>query len=333
MTFRKYIGDHVGWLVIAGFLIVTTDIFLLTMDGAAALMIYVAVSVLFAVLLGMYLDYRRIREFLGAIVQNTDALDQKYLTQEMLPEASTAEEHLITYILKQMGRSMTGQVGEYKRKSAEYREYIELWVHEVKIPIATAGMIIENHKNELVRDTAIEAEIKRIHGYVEQALFYARSETAEKDYLIKELDLEDTVGSVIADKKTLLRGIRAKLDIHDLKTGAKVLSDGKWISFIIGQIIDNSVKYPKEDQPPHIEIFATEEGGRVTLHIKDFGRGMKSGEVSHAFEKGFTGTNGRSGAASTGMGLYLCKKLCDKLGHGLTLNSKEGVGTEAQLRF
>ena len=333
MTFGKYIGDHAGWLVIAGFLIVTIDIFLMTLGGAAALMIYVAASVLFAVLLGMYLDFRRIRAFLGAIAQNMDALDQKYLAAEMLPAATDEEERLVTYILKQMGRSMAGQVGEYRRKSAEYREYIELWVHEVKIPIATAGMIIENHRNEPVRETMIENEIKRIHGYVEQALFYARSETAEKDYLIKELDLEDTVRGVIADKKTVLRGKHAGIDIHDLVTNAKVLSDGKWISFIVSQIIDNSVKYAKENEPPHIEIFATEKDGRAVLHIKDSGRGMKSGEVSHAFEKGFTGTNGRSGAASTGMGLYLCRKLCDKLGHEIDLKSAEGEGTEVELRF
>ncbi|MCR5428913.1 MAG: sensor histidine kinase [Lachnospiraceae bacterium] len=333
MRFSRYVADHAGWLGIAGFLIATTDIFLLLIDGAGALMIYVAVSVLSAVFLGMYLDYRREKRFFEGVVSNIDALDQKYLLPEMIEDISSQEERMTAYILKEMERSMADRVAEYRRKSKEYREYIELWVHEVKIPIATAGMIIENHKDETIRETNIAAEIGRIRDYVEQALFYARSEAVEKDYLIKEIDLEDVAASVISDKKTVLRGRRAGLDIHDLNTDAKVLSDGKWLAFMIGQIIDNSVKYAKDGEPPRLEIFADEKDGRAALHIRDFGKGMKSGEVSRAFEKGFTGTNGRSGAASTGMGLYLCKKLCDRLGHEIELTSKEGEGTEVTLRF
>lgn len=333
MTFGKYIRDHAGWLGIAGFLAVTTDIFLLTQHRATALMIYVAASVCVCVLLGMYLDYRKTKRFFNEILDSLESLDQKYLLPELIKSEETEEQRLVMYILKQMELSMADSVNEYRRRNEDYKNYIETWVHEVKVPIATAGMIIENHKNETVKETGVAGEIKRIQNYVEQALFYARSEAVEKDYFIKPVDLEDTVGTVISEKKVILREKRAILDIHDMETPTDILSDGKWLGFIIGQIVDNSIKYAKDGEAPKIEIFVSEDDGKCKLHIKDFGRGMKKAEVARAFEKGFTGTNGRNVSASTGMGLFLCKKLCDKLGHTLSIESAEGEGTELIIAF
>lgn len=333
MSFLKYIRDHAVWLLIALFLVVTIDIYLFTIDRSAALMVYVACSVFFGVLLGMFIDYRRVKKFLGSMEKNMEGLDQRYLLPEILENGDSEEERLFLFIMKQMENSMTDNVNDYKRKNEEYRSYIETWVHEVKIPIATAGLIAENHKNDSIRETGIENEIKRIQNYVEQALYYARSEAVEKDYFIKEIDLTDAVNTVIADKRTALREKRAQINIHDTEPQGKVFSDGKWIGFVIGQIVDNSIKYAKPGEAPSIEIFATEDEKGTTLHIKDFGIGMKSGEVSRVCEKGFTGTNGRINGTSTGMGLYLCDKLCKRMEHELSISSVEGEYTDVSICF
>lgn len=328
MSYIRYLKEHAGWLAIWCFLVVTIDIFLLTVNGASMLMLYVALSITVMIIIGTYLDYRRLKLFLIELEKTCETLDKKYLLPEMITEINTQEEALYVDLIKKMETSMADNVAAHRRTSEDYKSYIETWVHEVKIPIATAKLIIENHGDETVREACIEKEIKRIQGYVEQALFFARSEAVEKDYMIKELDLEEIVTSVIYDKKRILREKRAGIDIHDMSVSKKVVSDDKWISFIISQVVENSIKYAKEDTQLVIEIFMTEENGKAILHIKDNGIGMKDGEVGRAFEKGFTGTNGRNVSASTGIGLYLCRKLCQRLEHEMSLSSKEGEGVE-----
>ena len=119
----------------------------------------------------------------------------------------------------------------------------------------------------------------------------------------------------------------------DSTNNKRILSDEKWIGFIIGQIIDNSIKYAKEYESLRINIYTSVLEKSVSLIIEDNGIGMKSSEISKAFDKGFTGTNGRNGKASTGIGLYLCKKLCSRLEHDIMLDSEEGKGTMITIVF
>lgn len=328
MNYFKYLREHAGWLAIWLFLVSSLEIMLLTMKGSATLMIYVGIAITITIFLGTFLDYRKTKKFVTTLETSMESLDKKYLLPEVLEPASSSDQQIYIAIIKQMEQSMADNIADYRRRSEEYRDYIVTWVHEVKIPIATAGMIIENHRDEAVREVGIDAEIKRIQNYVEQALFFARSEAVEKDYIIKELDLEEIASSVIYDKKRILREKRASVDIHDMSPAKKVFSDGKWLAFIMSQIIDNSIKYAKEDCTLSLEIFVTEEDDAVSLHIKDNGIGMKQSEISRVFDKGFTGTNGRNVSSSTGMGLYLCKRLCDRLEHELSVESTENEGTE-----
>ena len=191
-------------------------------------------------------------------------------------------------------------------------------------------MIVENNKNETTK--SIDEELQKIENYVEQALYYARSNTVEKDYYIKECILKDIVNEVIHKNKTVLIGKKITLNIHDLEI--RVNTDSKWIIFILNQIIQNSIKYRKENKQTEIQIYAIEKKENVILYIKDNGIGIKKGELTRVFEKGFTGTNGRIlNKKSTGIGLYLCKKLCDKLGIAIELNSIENEGTEVKIVF
>ncbi|SDA49814.1 hypothetical protein SAMN02910368_00883 [Lachnospiraceae bacterium G11] len=333
MKFGRYILDHKVWLGIGAFLILTINIFLMILKSSGYLMLYVTAAVGLGVILGMYLDYARIRRFLMEIRQNADEIDEKYLVADLLAKPEISEEEIICDILKTMELSMAGRVSDYRRRSEEYKEYVETWVHEVKIPISTARMIIENHRSDSVEESGIVDEVERISTYVEQALFYARSEAVEKDYYVKSLNLSEVVGSALTARKKSLISMKASIDMTGLEDATEVLSDGKWLTFILGQIIDNSIKYAKADEKLSLTFFVREDEGRRSLVIKDNGIGMKEEEIDRAFEKGFTGTNGRIGKASTGIGLYLCKKLCLRLGHDINLESKLGEGTSVIITF
>lgn len=191
-------------------------------------------------------------------------------------------------------------------------------------------MVIENNKNEVTK--SIDEELDRVEDYIEQALFYARSNTVEKDYYIKKTKLKDIVNESIKKNKNVLIGEKISINVHDVDF--EVSTDNKWIVFIINQLIQNSRKYRKQNEKLEIEIHAKQGVENVILYIKDNGIGIKKGEITRVFEKGFTGTNGRlSNKKSTGIGLYLCRKLCDKLGIAIELNSIQNEGTEIRLVF
>ncbi len=191
-------------------------------------------------------------------------------------------------------------------------------------------MIVENNKNEVTK--SIDEELNKVENYIEQALYYARSNTVEKDYYIKKAILKDIVNESIKRNKNVLIHERIFINVHDLEL--EVNTDNKWIVFILNQIIQNSIKYKKQNDYPEIEIYAKQGKEKVILYIKDNGIGIKKGEITKVFDKGFTGTNGRLiGKKSTGIGLYLCKNLCNKLGITIELNSVEDEGTQMCLVF
>ena len=256
-------------------------------------------------------------------------LNEKYLISEIIKTPNFIEGKILKEIIQDTGKSMLENVNYYKNIQEEYKEYIELWIHEVKIPIAASKMIIENHKNEITK--SIDEELDKVENYTEQALFYARSNAVEKDYIITKTNLKEIVNSAILKNKSTLLNERIRLELKDLEQ--EVYTDSKWATFIINQIIQNAIKYSKEEDKK-IEIFAKAKEDKVILYIKDNGIGIKQGEITRVFERGFTGENGRKiGQKSTGIGLYLCKKLCDKLRLGIELNSKKDEGTEVRIIF
>ena len=150
-------------------------------------------------------------------------------------------------------------------------------------------MIVENNKNEVTK--SIDEELDKVENYIEQALYYARSNTVEKDYYVKKVNLKDIVNESIKKNKNVLIHERISVNVHDLDL--EVNTDNKWIIFILNQIIQNSIKYKKQDKNLEIEIDAKQGKENVILYIKDNGIGIKKGEITRVFEKGFTGTNGR----------------------------------------
>lgn len=327
MKYLTWLKEHGVWLCIFLWLLFSMETFLLTLNSGGWLMIYTGISLTAAFFAGTFLEYGKQKKYLTEIQEMTDSLSRKYLVPEMMHAGKRQEEKLLYEIFRAVGKSMNEHVAGYRNDSREYKEYIEIWIHEVKVPIAAIRMILENHAET---DLALITEIDRVEGCVEQALFYARSSDVEKDYLIKKVNLEKVTGQALLQKKRELIGIHASINLHDLDR--EVYSDGKWMEFILGQILNNSIKYAVKEGLV-LEIYSEEAKEQILLYIKDNGIGVKEEEVARVFDKGFTGTNGRKYRKSTGIGLYLCKKLCGRLGHNIRFSSAEGKGSTVTLVF
>ena len=329
MRFKDYLKDKILYISLLLFAVITIEILLIPYDIQIFIKIYVAVAIIVGFLIGFLVEYYSKKNYYETIKSRIKELQEEYLIMEVLPKADFTEANILEKIIRDIGKSMLENVNKYKYLQEDYKDFIELWIHEIKIPIATSKMIVENNKNEIT--ASIDEELDKIDNYTEQALFYARSNTVEKDYIVRKIQLKEIVNASILKNKAQLIQNKISIDIKDLEE--IVYTDSKWCIFIINQIIQNSIKYSKKENR-QIEIFSEEKKENIILHLKDNGIGIKESELTRVFEKGFTGENGRiTGKKSTGIGLYLCKKLCDKLCIGLELNSKKDEGTEVKLIF
>lgn len=272
------------------------------------------------------------RKFFREAQQILDKVDQRYLLSELLPDSFRLEDRLYREMIHRSNKSCIERIRQVEENQKDYKEYIESWVHEIKAPITGIALLCNNRRGIARTSEAdyltISLENQKIENYVDMVLYYARSEEVYKDYLIRETCLEDVVYEVL-DKNHLLliqNQVRAEVSCQDT-----VYTDRKWIAFILNQMIQNSVKYRGKD--PLLCISAKREKGSVVLIFEDNGIGIRPEELSRIFDKGFTGSNGRDNGRSTGMGLYLCKKLCDRLGVGLSADSVYSSGTKLYLEF
>lgn len=270
--------------------------------------------------------YFRNRYFKKLLFQLNN-LDKKYLFAELMDVPEQAEDRIVYDILKATSKSMIEQISLSKRERKEFKEYIEQWIHDVKTPIAAIRLLCENNKTDLTRKLMVELE--KISHFTDQALYYARSENVEKDYLIKEVVLSDIIHAAIAENKQLL--IQNHISVHIKNCQYSIYTDEKWIGFIINQIITNAVKYSNKE--PSLTFYAYAEQSSISLCISDNGVGISENDLPRIFDKGFTGENGRNVKCSTGIGLYLCKRLCTKLGISITAQSKPGKGTTMKVSF
>lgn len=267
------------------------------------------------------------RDYFRKMEQILEHLDQRYLLGELMPESFRLEDGLYRTLIRKSNKSVIERIRKIEQEQKEYREYIESWVHEIKAPITAIALNCENHRDE--RSRYVLVENRKVEDHVDMALYYARSDAVYKDYMIARTSLQETAENVMTQHKYYLiqRRIQAEVDCPD-----EVFTDEKWIGFILNQLVLNSAKYGRDDGG-YIRITTEVQKGGVLLKVKDNGVGIPKEEIPRIFEKGFTGTNGRETERSTGMGLYLCRKLCEKLGIGIRAVSKEGEGTEMILEF
>ena len=330
MKFGEFIKEKILLIFLVLFIIASSEILLLPYPQIVIFVrLYIAICPVIIIGIDIVVEYRKKSNFYNELKNNLEKLDNKYLISEIINTPDFIEGKILKNTIQETGKSMLENVNSYKQLQEDYKEYIELWIHEIKIPIATSKLIIENNKNEITK--SIDEELDEIENYTEQALFYARSNTVNKDYVVTKSNLKEIVNEAILKSKRALLSNKISIELNDLEK--EVFTDSKWATFIINQIIQNSIKYSKKEDKK-IQLYAKSNNENIILYIKDNGIGIKKGEITRVFEKGFTGENGRTiNKKSTGIGLYLCKKLCNKLGLGIELNSEKDIGTEVRIIF
>ena len=239
------------------------------------------------------------------------------LLPEELPAARTVEEADLQEILKELGLRMEAALTEWENWRQESMDYYTTWVHQIKTPISVMRMTLEGEDTEEHRE--LSAELFRIEQYVEMVLSYLRLDSDSSDYVFQEYDLDSIIRQAVHKYAPLF--VRKKLRLSYEPVNVKVLTDEKWLLFILEQILSNSIKYTQEGS---VSITLTPD---KVLNISDTGIGIAPEDLPRIFERGFTGYNGRSDKKSTGLGLYLCKKAAGRLSHKISVQSKPGAGT------
>lgn len=234
-------------------------------------------------------DYLRLRRRLSYLRAVMEALDKKYLFAEIADAPTSAWEKEYFEMLKTAMKAMTDEVSCADRQGREYREFIEQWIHEMKVPLTAVRLLCENHKTEVSGKILTQTEL--LMQGVERVLFYARLGSVEKDYLITEVSLKACVSEVMAQNKQFL--IRNNVRVQTETLTDMVYSDAKWLQFILSQLIVNSVKYQGASSPV-ITMASKEQENCVTLSVTDNGIGIRESEISRVFDKGFVGSNGRA---------------------------------------
>lgn len=283
--------------------------------------------ILFVVLI-LVVEYFRKKYFYNNLISNINSLDKAYLVLETLSKPNFYDGEILYQSLYEINKSMAEYVKNIEFQMTDFKEYIEMWIHEVKIPISSLVLMVHNNKT---LDKKYEEQLKKLEDYVAQVLYYARSENAEKDYLINEVSLNKVIGNIALKNKDDL--LLNKIDLVVKNIDYKVLTDSKWLEFIINQIINNSIKYKRNIKSSYIKIEAVEAQDKITLIIEDNGIGIPASDINKVFEKSFTGYNGRIMTKSTGMGLFIVKNLIEKLGHKIKIESNEKEYTRVYIIF
>lgn len=316
---RSFLRDKIFYLIFA----FTTWLILILFFSAFHLQLEIIVFVStiwwFFCICNLSYEYCRRRRFYRALTVNLSQLQQAYLILETLDEPSFYDGKIFYETLLRTNKSMSENINSYATQSQEFREYVEMWIHEVKTPLATLSL--------LTHDPKIHKQIKRLDDYVEQILYFVRAENAERDYLIKDVNLEKIVGAVASRNREIL--LASQIDFSVSNLNHTVQTDAKWLEFIINQILANSIKY----RSTAISISAHETKDKTTLTVHDNGIGISEKDLPRVFDKSFTGSNGHSGKQSTGMGLYIAKTLCQKLGHQIQIRSEVGKYTDVEIVF
>ena len=243
------------------------------------------------------------------------------LTTEMLPEAETADDADYRRLIGLLQDARHLQESSSAKKYADMVEYYTLWAHQIKTPIAAMRLTLQNEDSAFSR--RLMSDLSRIERYVEMVLAYLRLDGESTDYLLREYDLDGIIRSSV--RKFSGEFIDRKLALDFQPTGIKVLTDEKWLSFVLEQLISNALKYTPTGR---ITIRLEEP---CTLCIEDTGIGIAPEDLPRIFDQGFTGHNGRTDKKASGLGLYLCRRVCRNLGHPISVESEPGKGTVVKL--
>lgn len=332
MSLLKYIKDKISFLIYYSVLITFISIVFfvsnLQQDKLSNVIYINLIGLIFTsiYIINEYIKkvkfYREIEE-----VRDSNKIDLINLSSKPVDN----ESKLFIAIFKSLQNQSKLNARKLQQERKEYQDFIMSWVHEIKLPIATTKLILSNSDGRSVDYLVnkIEDEIIKIDNYVEQALYYSRIDDFSNDYFIEEIELGRVIKNSI--KKYSKIFIDKYIKVFTFEEKYYVNTDSKWLSYIIDQIVYNSLKYT--DKEGSIKIEYDENNSEKKLIIEDNGIGIKDEDINRVFEKGFTGNTGRNNYKSTGMGLYLAKEMAIKLGHEISIESQEGVYTRTIIHF
>ncbi|HCO29227.1 MAG TPA: sensor histidine kinase [Lachnospiraceae bacterium] len=328
MSLKDFLKSRISVLCFNFLCLMSLLIFLFSVGNTIEILRIIFFTWLIASGIFLLIQYKNRKQAFLKLSKSIEHLDKHYLISEVIDKPVYFESKPYYYLLKKASKSMREEINIIKNERKEYKEYIEQWIHEVKTPIASMKLMEENNKTDTSRN--VLQELETLDMYVEQALFYERSEEVEKDYLIKEIDLEQCIHKVLIKNKHLF--LLNHIDVQLKQVDKQVYCDSKWLEFIINQIVLNAIKYRKEENPT-ITFYTKSIANGIQLIVEDNGVGIPENEINRVFEKGFTGTKGRLHKKSTGIGLYLCKKLFIKLSLGIQIESLENQYTNLIITF
>lgn len=295
-----------------------------------------AILLLITVLVGFFRYSSKVKAL-------SNALKRPVEEQAQLPEATDDVELLYHRLLENQSIARSESESSAAVRQSQMRDYYSMWVHQIKTPISAMKLLLEAEREELgqlicdeeqsqylLSDNldSLEDELFRIEEYVSMALQYQRVSSTENDFVLEKVSVDDIIRDTI--KKYAKVMIRRHIGINYSGTGQEVYTDGKWLGFILEQILSNAIKYTPRG---FVTIETAEEKDRFFITIKDTGIGIKAEDLPRVFEKGYTGYNGHADKKATGIGLYLCRQMADKLGHTIRMESELGKGTKVWIGF
>lgn len=297
-----------------------------------------AILLLITVLVGFFRYSSKVKAL-------SNALKRPVEEQAQLPEATDDVEILYHRLLENQSIARSESESSAAVRQSRMRDYYSMWVHQIKTPISAMKLLLEAEREELgqlmcdeepqaafkeLSDNldSFEDELFRIEEYVGMALQYQRVSSTENDFVLKKISLDGVIRDTI--KKYAKIMIRRHIGINYSGTKKQVYTDEKWLEFILEQILSNAIKYTPQG---FVTIETAEEKDRFFITIKDTGIGIKAEDLPRVFEKGYTGYNGHADKKATGIGLYLCRQMADKLGHTIRVESELGKGTKVWIGF
>jgi signal transduction histidine kinase len=331
MRFSEYIKDKRYFIVFYVMIMIFVSLIMLASSNQQNILsqiIYTFLSCTLFAFIYITIGYFYRRKFYRELKDLVESGQHGILP---LPETQNYDQRLFLHLFAKIMEDNVKQIQKSNDEKRDQQEFILSWIHEVKLPIAASRLLMENSENKTVEFIVdkFEDELDKIDDYVEQALYYSRIDSFSKDYFIKEIKVNQIIKNSVKKYSKLFINKEIRFEMEE--TEQFVQSDSKWLGFVIDQLIANSLKYTNEGG--QITVLFDEDRNEKRIRIRDNGIGIKLEDLNRVFDKGFTGSIGRTHAKSTGMGLYLAKQLAKKLGHNITIESEEGCYTIVTIHF
>lgn len=262
--------------------------------------------------------YQKHQNLLAAINAATAGVGELPKPRDLLEEDNQS-------LIRVLAENRADLISQFDNRQTDMIDYYTLWAHQIKTPISAMGLLLQTEAGDREHTSAYMQELFKIEQYVEMVLQYLRLESMSADLLLVEYDLADLVRQAVKKYGIIFINKKIALDLEELN--CRVLTDEKWLVFVLEQLISNALKYTSQGK---ISIYL-DEWSEKTLIIEDTGVGIRAEDIGRIFDRGFTGYNGRMDKKSTGIGLYLCQQVLNKLSHSIIVSSQVGQGTRVRI--